>query len=348
MKTKSITLIGLIVVLALVLGACAPAATKTPEAAPVETAAPAEPAAPAASDEEYIYVSAMGNLEFFNAHKYGWAWGGEALGVTATYVGPAEYDMNAMVAAFDQAIAKKPAGICTFAVEPILQPEIDKATDAGIPVVTILGDLPDSKRIAYVGSYQRDLGYTGGMAISEALGGKGKVAILSIPGVQMFDDREAGFREAFAKYPDIEVVQVGDTKADTVTAVNVAKDIMNANPDLAAFVGTDSTAGIGAATAVEEAGKKGQVKVVAMDRNSDILQKIKDGTLTGTVAQDDAAMAFWCLQVLYNYNHFQAPLTTDNKAAGVTTGPTNVFMWTNYIDESNVDYFLAANEIYAK
>jgi ribose transport system substrate-binding protein len=186
------------------------------------------------------------------------------------------------------------------------------------------------------------------MAIAEALGGKGKVAILSIPGVQMFDDREGGFREAFAKYPDIEVVQVGDTKADTVTAVNVAKDIMNANPDLAAFVGTDSTAGIGAATAVEEAGKKGQVKVVAMDRNSDILQKIKDGTLTGTVAQDDAAMAFWCLQVLYNYNHFQAPLTTDNKAAGVTTGPTNVFMWTNYIDASNVDYFLAANEIYAK
>ncbi len=97
---------------------------------------------------------------------------------------------------------------------------------------------------------------------------------------------------------------MGDTKADTVTAVNVAKDIMSANPDLAAFVGTDSTAGIGAATAVEEAGKVGQVKVVAMDRNSDILQKIKDGTLTGTVAQDDAAMAFWCLQVLYNFNHY--------------------------------------------
>jgi ribose transport system substrate-binding protein len=141
---------------------------------------------------------------------------------------------------------------------------------------------------------------------------------------------------------------VGDTKADTVTAVNVAKDILTANPDLAAFVGTDSTAGIGAATAVEEAGMVGKVKVVAMDRNSDILQKIKEGTLTATVAQDDAAMAFWCLQVLYNFNHNQAPLTSDNKAAGVTTGPTNVFMWANYIDETNVDYFLAANETYAK
>jgi len=331
-----------LMICSLFIASCQPAAP----AAPVQPAATEAPAAVA--DEEYIYVSSMGNLEFFNAHKYGWKWGGEALGVKATYVGPAEYDMNAMVAAFDQAIAKKPKGICVFAVEPILTPEIDKATDAGIPVVTILGDLPDSKRIAYVGSYQHDLGYTGGKAIAEALGGKGKIAILSIPGVQMFDDREAGYRDAFKNYPDIEVVQVGDTKADTVTAVNVAKDIMQRNPDIAAFVGTDSTAGIGAATAVEEAGKSGTVKVVAMDRNSDILQKIKTGTLTGTVAQDDAAMAFWCLQVLYNFVHNQAPLTSDNKAAGVTTGPTNVFMWVNYIDKSNVDYFLTANETYTK
>lgn len=346
MKYRLQILFSLLFALALLLGACTPQQPVAPAtSAPAE---PAEPAKPATADEEYIYVSAMGNLEFFNAHKYGWKWGGEALGVKTSYVGPAEYDMNAMVAAFDQAIAKKPKGICVFAVEPVLTPEINKATEAGIPVVTILGDLPDSKRIAYVGSFQHDLGYTGGIAIAEALGGKGKVAILSIPGVQMFDDREAGYRDAFANYTDIEVVQVGDTKADTVTAVNVAKDIMQRNPDLAAFVGTDSTAGIGAATAVEEAGKSGQVKVVAMDRNSDILQKIKSGTLTGTVAQDDAAMAFWCLQVLFNFAHNQAPLTSDNKAAGVVTGPTNLFTWVNYIDKDNVDYFLQANETYAK
>lgn len=345
MKSKLMILFSLLTGLALLLGACSQQPAATQAAANAE---PAQPAKPATADEEYIYVSSMGNLEFFNAHKYGWKWGGEALGVKTSYVGPAEYDMNAMVAAFDQAIARQPKGICVFGVEPVLTPEINKASDAGIPVVTILGDLPESKRIAYVGSYQHDLGYTGGKAIAEALGGKGKVAILSIPGVQMFDDREAGYRDAFKAYPDIEVVQVGDTKADTVTAVNVAKDILQRNPDLAAFVGTDSTAGIGAATAVEEAGKVGQVKVVAMDRNSDILQKIKNGTLTGTVAQDDAAMAFWCLQVLYNYVHHQAPLTSDNKAAGVITGPTNIFMWVNYINKDNVDYFLAANEIYTK
>lgn len=298
------------------------------------------------SGDEYIYVSAMGNLEFFNAHKYGWAWAGDNLGVTATYVGPAEYDMNAMVAAFDQAIAKQPKGIAVFAVEPILEPSIDKAVDAGIPVVTILGDLPNTKRLAFVGSFQRDLGYVGGQNLAEALGGEGKVAILSIPGVQMFDDREAGYREAFDDYPGIEVVQVGDTQADTVTSVNTAKDIMQANPDLAAFAATDSTGGIGAATAVEELGKVGEVKIVSMDRNSDVLEKIREGVVTGTVAQNDAAMAYWALLTLYTYNYNQAPLTSDNAAAGVNPGPSAVHMAVNYVDESNLDYFLEANETY--
>jgi ribose transport system substrate-binding protein len=180
------------------------------------------------------------------------------------------------------------------------------------------------------------------------LGGKGKVAILSLPGVQMFDDRENGIRDAFKEYPGIEVVQVGDTKADTVTAVNVAKDIMQRNPDLGAFVGTDSTAGIGAATAIEESNMIGKVMAVAMDRNSDVLEKIKKGSLTGTVAQDDAAMAFWSLVVLYNHVHNQAPLTVDNTAAKASSGPTMVYMSANYIDKSNLQYYLDANSLYTK
>ena len=341
--SKQLWVASLVIIAALLVTAC------VAPAAPVSTVAQAEPvtAMQDHSEDEYIYVSAMGNLEFFNAHKYGWQWAGEELGVKASYVGPAEYDLNAMVAAFDQAIARQPKGIAVFAVEPVLEPSIDKAVDAGIPVVTILGDLPNTKRLAFVGSYQHDLGYVGGQALAEALGGQGKVAILSIPSVQMFDDREAGYRQAFAAYPGIEVVQVGDTKADTVTSINTAKDILQRVPDLAAFACTDSTGGIGAATAVEELGVEGQVKIVSMDRNSDVLQKIKEGVVTGTVAQNDAAMAYYALQVLTNYNYHQAPLTSDNQAAGVNPGPSQVFMAVNYVDESNLDYYLQANETYA-
>lgn len=332
--------LGVLLVLSM-LAACAPQAPAPAAQAPAAQA-PAD-----TSKELYIYVSAMGNLEYFNAHKYGWAWAGKALGVQAEYVGPAEIDANAEAVALDQAIARKPAGIAVFAWDPVLTPGINKAIDAGIPVVTICGDAPDSKRLAFIGSSQVQLGLIGGQHVAEALGGKGKVAILSLPGTQMFDEREQGFRDAFKQYPGIEVVQVGDTKADIAIAVSTAKAILQAHPDLAAFVGTDSTAGMGAATAVKEAGLVGKVLTVAMDRNSDVLQAIQEGTLTGSVAQDDAAMAFWGLQVLYNYNHNQAPLTTDNKAAKANTGPFNLLMNANYIDKSNLQYYLDANKLYA-
>ncbi|UCF28017.1 MAG: substrate-binding domain-containing protein, partial [Chloroflexota bacterium] len=116
--------------------------------------------------------------------------------------------------------------------------------------------------------------------------------------------------------------------------------------DLAAFAATDSTGGIGAATAVEELDRVGEVKIVSMDRNSDVLEKIREGVVTGTVAQNDAAMAYWALLTLYTNNYNQAPLTSDNEAAGVNPGPSQVFMAVNYVDESNLDYFLEANEIY--
>lgn len=327
-----------------ITGCVVPAPVTT---APVQESGESAPAGEDHSQDLYIYVSSMGNLEFFNAHKYGWQWAGETLGVQTDYVGPAEYDLNAMVAAFDQAIARQPKGITVFAVEPILEPSINKAVDAGIPVVTILGDLPNTKRLAFVGSYQYDLGYVGGKALAEALNGEGKVAVLSIPGVQMFDDREAGYRAAFEDFPGIEVVQVGDTKADTVTSINTAKDILQRFPDLAAFACTDSTGGIGAATAVEELGKVGEVAIVSMDRNSDVLQKIREGVVTGTVAQNDAAMAYWALLTLMTHNYNQAPLTSDNAAAGVNAGPSQVFTAVNYVDESNLDYYLEANELYA-
>ncbi len=296
--------------------------------------------------EEYVYVSSMGNLEFFNAHKYGWKWGGQRLGVKTTYVGPAGYDLNAMVAAFDQAIARQPKGIVVFGVEQALIPSINKAAAAGIPVVTILGDLPNSKRLAFVGSHQYTLGFLGGQKLAQALGGKGKVAVLSIPGVKMFDDRENGFRAAFKEFAGISVVQVGDTKADTVTAINVAKSIMLRHPDLAGFACTDSTGGIGSATAAAEIGKAGKVKIISMDRNSDVLQKIQKGVITGTVVQNDAAMAYWALLVLYNHVHNQAPLTSNNQMANVSAEPDVVYTSVNYADKSNLEFFLEANKMY--
>jgi len=160
-------------------------------------------------DQLYIEVSALGNLDYFYDHKMGMEKVGEELGVTTEYVGPAEYDMNAMVAAFEEAIAKKPNGIVVVGFEDTLNPIVQKALDAGIPVVTVDADLPDSARVAFVGTGNVNAGRVGGEKMAEIIGGKGKVALMTKPGQSNLEERIQGYQESLGKYPGIEIVQIG-------------------------------------------------------------------------------------------------------------------------------------------
>src|ERR1700693_5151324 len=72
------------------------------------------------SDQLYIEVSALGSLDYFYDHKMGLEEHGKAMGVKTEYVGPAEYDMSAMITAFEQAIARNPAGLIVVGFEPSL------------------------------------------------------------------------------------------------------------------------------------------------------------------------------------------------------------------------------------
>ena len=301
----------------------------------------------ASPDEEYIFVSSIGNLEYFTAHKYGWQLAGEYLGVKTTYVSKPDFDIPGMVTDFDQAIAREPAGIAFWGVDPALDASVNRAQELGIPTVAVIGDQPGSDTLAYVGSYQYDLGKLGGQRLGEALGGSGQVAILTLPGTQMFDERERGFRDGIAEFDNIDVVTRADTQADTVTGIEAAKSVMNRFPDLAGFFCTDSVGAISASTAVEEADKAGDIKIIGMDRNSDVLQKIEEGTITGTIAQNDVTMSLWALLILYTHNHFQPPLTTDNDAANAKVSPDVIYLPPNYIDSSNLEFYLEANELYA-
>jgi len=129
-------------------------------------------------DQLYIEVSALGNLDYFYDHKMGMEMVGKELGVRTEYVGPAEYDMNAMVSAFEQAIAKKPNGLVIVGFEPSLNAIVDKAIDQGIPVVTVDADLPGSKRLAFVGTGNFGAGEVGGHKMASLIGESGKVAIM--------------------------------------------------------------------------------------------------------------------------------------------------------------------------
>ena len=172
------------------------------------------------SDQLYIEVACNSNLSYFYDHMLGCETAGKELGVRTEYVGPAEYDIDGMIAAFETAIAKQPNGIVVIGFEDTLGPVIDKATEAGIPVITVDGDVNDCSRICFVGTGNYNAGFTGGNYLAEAIGGKGQVALMTKPGQANLEERIQGYQDALAAYPDIEIVQIADTQSDSVVAAS--------------------------------------------------------------------------------------------------------------------------------
>jgi ribose transport system substrate-binding protein len=290
-------------------------------------------------DQLYIEVSAIGNNDYFYDHKMGMEMVGKELGVRTEYVGPADYDMNAMVSALEQAIAKKPQGLVVVGFEPSLNAIVDKAVAQGIPVVTVDADLPGSKRLAFVGTGNYTAGVVGGNKLASLLNGKGKVAIMTKPGQSNLEERIAGYKAALANYKGITVVQIADTQSDPVVAAQAAATLLQKYPDLAGIACVEAAGGSGAATAVREAKKTGQVKIVSMDRGNEVLDAIKEGVISASVAQQTALMPYYATTILFNLYNSKVAITSDNKAAGVLGIPAVVDTGAIVIDSSNYKYF---------
>jgi len=333
---KRLLSILLVVVLVLSLGACG---TNTATNTATNSSQAVTSTDIAKSDQLYIEVSALGNLDYFYDHKMGMEKVGKELGVRTEYVGPAEYDMNAMISAFEQAIAKKPNGIVVVGFEASLNPIIKKAMDAGIPVVTVDADLPDSGRLAFIGTGNVNAGRMGGDKLAELIGKKGKVALMTKPGQSNLEERIKGYKEALAKYPDIEIVQIADTQSDPVVAAQAASALLQKYPDLAGLACVEGAGGSGAATAVKEANLVGKVKIVSMDRGAEVIQAIEEGTISASVAQQTALMPYYATQILYNLANSKVEITNDNKSANVLGIPTTVDTGVIIVDKDNAKYF---------
>ncbi len=288
----------------------------------------------------YIEVSALGNLEYFYDHKLGLRQAGELFRVQTDYAGPADFDMGAMVAALDLAIARQPGGLVVVGFEDSLTPVINKAVAQGIPVVTVDADLPRSKRVAFVGTGNFNAGYQGGLTLAALIGQRGKVALLTRLGQSNLEQRIDGYKAALSKYPAITVVQVANTESDPVKATQVAALLLERYPDLAGLACVEAAGGAGAATAVKEAGRVGRVKIVAMDRDNAVLKQIGAGVIQATVAQQTALMPVYAVAILYQLNHLPAPITSDNAAAGVPGVPTSIDTGVTIVDRANYRFFL--------
>jgi ribose transport system substrate-binding protein len=295
---------------------------------------------PPAPDETYVEVLALTNLPYFIDHKLGLEFAGKELGVKTKFVGPVDYDMTAMVNTLEQTIAEKPAGILVVGFDPALKPSIDKAAEAGIPVVTLDAEVYGSKRDTFLGTGNVNAGKAGGKILADLVGGKGKVALITKVGQSNLEERIAGYKAVFAAdYPGIELVQIIDDQSDSAKAADGLKAVLQRYPDLAGVGCVEAAGGVGAATAAKELDMVGKLKIVSMDRDDGTLKFIEDGVIDASIAQKTALMSYLGTKFMYYKNHAPVPVVADNKAAGISPMPESVDTGTIVINKDNAKFF---------
>ena len=185
---------------------------------------------------------------------------------------------------------------------------IAEANKAGIPVFTvdIAALAGGAKVVSHVATDNLGGGRLAAQAIIEALGGRGKVAILDHPEVESVMLRTRGFEEELAKQKQEKGVNIqvvaklpgGGTKDKSFRA---AEDLMQAHPELNGIFAINDPSALGAVAALEKGGKLAQVKVVGFDGMPEGKQAIKAGQIYADPIQFPDKIGRTAVQTIRKY-----------------------------------------------
>jgi ribose transport system substrate-binding protein len=236
---------------------------------------------------------------------------------TAKEIGGIEVLWNAPVSAdqlkqkeiLESYITQRVDGIAISALNgDFLTETINRAIDAGIPVVTWDSDAPNSKRMAFYGVDDRASGIILGEQTIKLLDGKGKVAIITSMGATNLQNRLDGAREALAKAPGIEVVEVFDIKEDVIRTGEIIASGGRRYPDLAAWVSVGGWPVFTRnATATVDPAK---TKVISFDTIDPALDLLREGKVQVLLGQKYFGWGSESIRLLHDIKNGKMPAST--------------------------------------
>ena len=302
MKHRSLLFsLTLLMVLSLLVSACAPATTEAPAVteapqteapavteapateAPAATDAPATEPSAAACEGDYVLVPKnLGNPYFDTANNGAQEAAGE-LGITVLYQGSATADATEQITLLNSLIAQQPCGLAISANDAdALVPTGQAAMEAGIPVVTWDSGIAPEGRDVHIN--QAETAGIGAVQIQMAseLAGEdgGQIAILSATSTAPNQNAWIEvMQEELAKpeYSNLELVEIVYGDDDDTKSYNEAQALFTKYPDLEVII-APTTVGIAAsARAVTDANLIDQVFVTGLGTPNQMREYVKSG-----------------------------------------------------------------------
>jgi ribose transport system substrate-binding protein len=167
---------------------------------------------------------------------------------------------------------------------------VDRATNAGIPVIIYDSGVDTDKYVTYVATDNYAAGELGADRMGKILDGKGKIVMVKTsPGSASTTARESGFRhELHQKFPAIQILDERFGMASIAQSLTVTENMLTAHPDLNGIFCSNESGSTGAVQALK--GRGGKVKLVGFDSSPMLLDELRAGSIDSLVIQDPFRM----------------------------------------------------------
>ena len=208
-------------------------------------------------------------------------------------------DPNEQTRMAEDAINQKADAILLAPSDPAaLAPVAAKIKEANIPLILIDSAISTEDYDAFFSTDNEAAGALAGETFAKLVNGRGKIGIVHAqPSSTTAIARGKGFENKIKEIaPNIQIVSVQYSDGDKARALNIATDIMTANPDLVGFFTSNEGSTIGVARAIEDMGKKDSVMLVGFDKSQDTIRALENGTLKATIVQNPYRMGYEGIQ----------------------------------------------------
>ncbi|MEV4355619.1 ABC transporter substrate-binding protein [Nonomuraea sp. NPDC049625] len=234
-------------------------------------------------------VQGLAGEEFYETMACGAKAKAKELGVALDVQGPQKFDPTLQTPIVNSVVASKPDAmlIAPTDVKAMIAP-LTQAKQQGIKIILVDTVVEDPGiGLSRISTDNVKGGAAAAKALAEQIGDKGKALVISTdPGVSTVDARIKGFEEEIkASHPGIAFLGVQYSHNDVGEASKIVNAALAKDPDLAGIFAANLNSATGAGSALQQAGKLGQVKMVGFDAGPAQVKQLKDGVVQALIAQ---------------------------------------------------------------
>lgn len=180
-------------------------------------------------------------------------------------------------------------GVAVVALDhPRVRAAIDDLVVAGIPVVTLVSDVPSSQRLHYVGIDNIAAGRTAATLLGRFAGGRGGSVglIVGTPALRDHAERQFGFSQVIGgEYPGLKVLPVQESLDEDERTEAIVAQMLREVPDLVGLYNAGA-GNKGVAGALAAAGRSDEVIFIGHDLTDDTRRFLLRGLMDAVINQD--------------------------------------------------------------